>query len=400
MQVTPTTDVTVTRTQMALDARVTYLNAGSFGPPSRRTADTVAALRDQLVRDPMDFQLRQVPALLWTARARLAQFLDADPARLLFTSNVTEAVSVVAASMALQGPAEILMSDQEYAPMRWCWERVAARCGMQVRTFALPARPDDPGEIVQAAASAMNGRTRVLFVSHVLSATGMILPVRELCAMARRRAIVSVVDGAHGPGFLPLALRDLDCDYYAGSGHKWLMAPAGTGFLYAGSAAVESLEPLHVSGGFHLPEGPQALHERDRFGSTPALRRLECAGTRDICPWLAVPAAIDFFESHGSAEVFQRMRESSDATRARLRGLRGLACMTPVRAGLYGGMTSFVLPPGCDAGALQRQLWEQYRVEVGMAQWGTVPLIRVSTHCFNTEAELDLLARALEVLLT
>ena len=388
-----------TRALMALDPRTAYLNAGSFGPLSRQTADRVAALRCQLAEDPMDFQLRQVPALLWSARARLAQFLGAEPQRLLFTTNVTAAVSLVAASIALQGQDEILMSDHEYAPMRWCWERVAARYGVQVRTFAMPAHPDDPSTIVDAATDAMSAHTRVLFVSHIASATGTILPVRELCTLARRRGIISIVDGAHGPGFIPLTLRDLDCDYYAGSGHKWLMAPAGTGFLYFGAAAVESIEPLHVSGGFRLPVVPRGSQERDQFGSTPALRRLECAGTQDICSWLAVPDAIDFFERHGTAEVFRRMRALSDGTRARLDGLRGLTCVTPARAGMYGGMTSFALPHGCDGAALQLALWKRYRVEVGIAESGNRALLRVSTHFFNIEAELDLLAGALEELL-
>ena len=189
------------------------------------------------------------------------------------------------------------------------------------------------------------------------------------------------------------------CDYYVGSGHKWLLAPSGTGFLYFGTSDVDSVEPMQVSWGYQLPNDGALTDEPDRFGSTPRLRRLECTGTRDLCPWLAVPDAIDFLASYGYQEIWQRMRELSSYTRCSLTGRLGLVAVTPENPALSSAMTTFVLPDGTDSTRLQRQLWDQFRVEVGMVEQGAQAMLRVSTHFFNTEADIDQLATALEGLL-
>ena len=133
----------------------------------------------------------------------------------------------------------------------------------------------------------------------------MVLPARELCAEARRRGILTVVDGAHAPAFLPLNLDAIGADFYGANCHKWLLAPTGSGFLYRPPAAMDRLQPLQVSWGWR-PDRAQ-LDERDEFGSTPRLRLFEFEGTRDPCPWLAIPAAIDFQEELG----WERIRAAS-----------------------------------------------------------------------------------------
>src|SRR5262245_35177247 len=167
----------------------------------------------------MDFFLRLAPGLLWQAREQFGRFLGADPRRLLFTSNVTAAVNIVAAGLTLAGPGEILLTDHEYLAMQWCWERAAQRQGLTLRTFALPVSAETPDEIVDAFRSAMSERTRLLFFSHVLSPTGTVLPAREICREARRRGILTMVDGAHAPAMIDLDLDDLGCDFYGGNGH-------------------------------------------------------------------------------------------------------------------------------------------------------------------------------------
>src|SRR6516164_3564439 len=194
------------RAQMLLDSQVINLNTGSFGPLPKPVFDRVTQLRRRLAEEPMDFLLREGSHLLWTARERLAQFLGGEPKRLVFTANVTASINIVAASLRLAAPGEILLTDHEYGAMQWCWERAAARLGVTLRTFPLPAMPSAPAEIVEAMVKALTDRTRLLFFSHVLSPTGLVLPSPELCAEARRRGVLSVVDGAHGPAMIPLDL--------------------------------------------------------------------------------------------------------------------------------------------------------------------------------------------------
>ncbi|MFE0171102.1 aminotransferase class V-fold PLP-dependent enzyme [Streptomyces sp. NPDC059002] len=386
------------RGHMLLDPTVVNLNTGSGGPLPRGTFERVTDLRAHLAAAPMDFLLREVPALLWKARERLAGFLGGDPHRLALATNVTGAVNLVAAALETAAPGEILLTDHEYTPMRWCWERAARRGGHELTTFRLPDLPTDPGEIVAAAVAAMTPRTRVLFFSHVVSSTGLVLPARELCEEARRRGIVTVIDGAHAPGFIDLDLSGIPCDFYAGSGHKWLLAPTGVGFLHIGPGQLERLEPTQVSWAYQPPADGGPPDERDRYGSTTRLRRLECEGTRDLCPWLATPESIDFQAELGFDRIRARRRELAHHARRRLTGL-GLAPATPEPAALSGGMVAFHLPGGTRTDALDQELWERFRIEVAVAGGPERPLVRVSMNFYNTEAEIDRLTDALRELL-
>jgi isopenicillin-N epimerase len=390
---------------MILDPTVTMLNTGSFGPLPEPVFARATELRRRLAAGPTDFFVRQAPPLLWESRERTAAFLGTVPHRLVFTSNVSASINLVASGLRLNAPGEILMSDHEYGAMIWCWERAAQRQGLTIRTFPLPTRTADPAEIVAAAVRAMTPRTRLLFFSHVLSPTGLVLPARDLCAEARRRGIVTVIDGAHAPVFIPLNVADVGADFYTGNLHKWLLAPSGAGFLVIGPGNEDRLQPLHVSWGYHPDKypigelmrsaGPDA---RDNYGSTPRTRFLEFEGTRDICPWLAVPAAIDFQTELGFDNVRGRIAELAAYTRTVIGGL-GLPLATPSAPNLCGAMTAFELPAGLSAPALRKELWAR-RVEIPVVERPNRLLLRVSHHFYTTEAEIDRLAEVVPEVLS
>jgi isopenicillin-N epimerase len=385
------------RAQMLLDPTVANLNTGSFGPLPRIVFESVTQLRRRLAEEPMDFLIRQVPPLLWQARERLARFLAADPRRLVFTANVTAAVNMVAAALHLAAPGDILLTDHEYGAMHWCWERAARRQGLTLRVFRLPAMPRTPNEILEAACAAFSERTRLFFFSHILSPTGLVLPARELCAEARRRGILTVIDGAHAPAMIPLQLDTFACDFYAGNCHKWLLAPTGSGFLYFGKGSEERIRPLQVSWGWHHHR--TRADERDEYGSTPRLRSVEFEGTRDPCPWLASATAIDFQEGLGWERIRTRVAELSGYVRERLSSLKRLELATPPVPELHGAMTAFRLPETAEPISLRRRLWEDHRIEVPIVERPEGLLIRVSTHFYNTEEEIERLVSALTELL-
>jgi isopenicillin-N epimerase len=382
------------RSRMMLEPTVANLNTGSFGPWSRPVFDRVTELRRRLAEEPMDFLIRQLPPLLWEARERLAAFLGGTATRLVFTANVTASINIVASSLQSATPGEILLTDHEYGAMHWCWERAAQRRGLTVRTFPLPVQAEDPEEIIAAFRDALTEHTRLAFFSHVLSPTGLVLPVKEMCAEARRRGVPTMIDGAHAPAMVPVNLDDLPCDFYGGNCHKWLLAPTGSGFLYLGNGSEDRLQPLQVSWGWRHERG--RLDEPDEFGSTPRLRFLEFEGTRDCCPWLAVPTAIDFQQEIGLERIGTRNRELVRYVREKL---AFLPSATPANPALCGYLTAFRLPATADAGALRRGLWETYRIEAPVIERPEGLLIRASTHFYNTETEIELLAKALRELL-
>jgi isopenicillin-N epimerase len=390
----PPPDWPTARAAMLLDPTIANLNTGSFGPLPRIVFERVTQLRQELAAEPTHFLVRTMPPLLWQARERLASFLNADPRRLLFTVNVSAAINLVASGLRLTSPGEVLITDHEYGAMHWCWERACQRQGLTLRTFALPTMATEPGAIVEAAVGAMSPKTRLFFFSHVLSPTGLVLPAKELCAEARRRGILTLVDGAHAPAMLPLDVNAVNADFYAGNCHKWLLAPTGSGFLVLGPGSEDRLQPLEVSWGYH-PDTKRP-DDRDEFGSTPRLRFLEFEGTRDPCPWLCVPAAIDFQAGIGWQPIRQRITELAAHARRRLSSELGLPLATPPKPALHGALTAFQLPfNGAEkAAALRKAIWE-HRIEVPIVERPDRLLLRTSTHFYNKEEEIDRLAKIL-----
>jgi len=390
-------DASQARAAMMLDPNVANLNTGSFGPLPKPVFEHVTELRRRLAEEPMDFLLRELPVHLWRAREALAAFLHAEPRRLIFTANVTTSVNMIASSLTLASPGEILLTDHEYGAMHWCWERAAQRLGLTLRTFPLPILAREPREIVDAACAAMSPRTRLFFFSHVLSPTGMVLPAKALCAEARRRGILSIVDGAHAPAMIALDLDDIAADFYGANCHKWLLAPTGAGFLYLGKGSEDRLQPLQVSWGYR-PERAN-LDERDDAGSTPRVRFFEFEGTRDICPWLAVPTAIEFQQALGFDVIRQHNERLVQVVRDRFARIARLSLATPTHPDLHGFLTAFRLPADVDAPAWRRALWERFRIEAPIVERPEGLLIRVSTHFYNTEDEISRLGAAVESLL-
>jgi isopenicillin-N epimerase len=260
-----------------------------------------------------------------------------------------------------------------------------------------------PGEVVEAAVRAMTPRTRLFFFSHVVSPTGLVLPAADLCAEARRRGIVTVVDGAHAPAMIPLNVSRVGADFYTGNCHKWMLAPTGAGFLVVGPGGEDRLEPLHVSWGYTADQYPIGERESgrrdpdapDAFGSTARTRFLEFEGTRDVCPWVTVPEAIDFQAGIGVGRIRGRIAELVEYTRQRTGG-HGLKLATPTTAGMHGSMTAFELPARgpAQATALRQAIWK-HRIEVPIIERPDRLLLRVSTHFYNTRQEIDRLADVL-----
>jgi len=372
----------------ALDPEIHFLNHGSFGACPRPVLEAQWAWQMEMEKNPVAFLARHSAGHLWNARRVLADYLGTDPAQLVFLANATHGVNTVARSLALGPDDEVLASNHEYGACDYTWTRECQRTGARyVRAeIALPFRS---ASFVDQLWAAVTPRTRVLFLSHVTSVTALTFPVAEVCRRARAAGILTVIDGAHVPGHLPLDLDALDADFYTGNCHKWLCAPKGSAFLHARTEHHALLQGLAVSWGYS-PEtgGPNAAYT----GSSLLERRQQWQGTRDLSPFLAVPAAIRFQAEHDWAAVRAACHALAGATLRRVGELTGLA---PICQDADFGQMVAIPVPAMDPVALQTALFEQHRIEVPVTSHGGRIFVRLSLQGYNSAADTDALVAAL-----
>ncbi|MEZ6057622.1 MAG: aminotransferase class V-fold PLP-dependent enzyme [Planctomycetaceae bacterium] len=378
-----------------IEPGVAYLNHGSFGP----SPDVVRRMREQwseqLEREPMQFFVRKLDTALDTALESLGEFVGCKPGNLAFVPNATVAVNVVIESFPLTAGDEVLFTDQEYGSVIRGWGRKCSRVGAQTRLVRLPSPPSSPAEIVDALVEAISPQTRLIVISHITSVTATIFPVAEVCRAAHARGVRVCVDGPHALAMIDLKLRDIPCDYYCASGHKWLSGPFGSGFLYVASNAKKGLEPAVLSWGKSLSGRPNRWQDEHHW-----------FGTYDPAPYLTLPTAIDFLKSVG----IERFRSQTHAlvrfARQKLVDEVGAVPLTADDLQWYGSMVTLRLPQVATASLppgvphpLSLQLWEQYQIEVPIVQWRDAVHVRVSCHLYNTPRDIERLVIALRELI-
>jgi isopenicillin-N epimerase len=372
------------RTQFLLDPGVTFLNHGSFGATPRPVLAAAQRWQAEMERQPVEFLGRRFPELMRTAREALGQFIGSPSDALVFVPNATTGLNIVARSLCLGAGDEVLATNQEYGALDRTWKFLAGKQGFKYINTRLSLPPRSRQAWVEEFWSAVTLATRVIFVSHITSPTAAIFPVEEICRRARAAGILTVIDGAHAPGQIPLDLTDLDCDFYAGNLHKWLCAPKGSAFLYAHPRAQALIEPLVVSWGY-LPEKP---------GPSAFIDLLEWSGTHDLSAYLAIPEAIRFQHEHDWDKVRRDCHRLAADTAARIQSLTGLPALYPPEPGWFGQMVAVELP-ATDPDALKLWLYEKWQIEVPVIRWENRIFLRISFQAYNNLADADRLLDAL-----
>jgi isopenicillin-N epimerase len=223
----------------------------------------------------------------------------------------------------------------------------------------------------------------VIFLSHITSPTALIFPVEAVIKKARQAGILTIIDGAHAPGQIPLQLDELGADFYGGNLHKWLCAPKGAGFLFARQEVQHLLKPLVVSWGT----------ESDNPGRSKYIDHFEWTGTRDIASFLSVRAAIEFQQEHDWEKVRRACHELVLEAQDRICRLFDLIPLA--NESWYRQFCVAPLPSDTDCDRLKTRLYEDYRVEIPLIKWNDHKLIRISIQGYNTRRDVDKLVTAL-----
>jgi isopenicillin-N epimerase len=371
-----------------LNPDITFLNHGSFGATPRPVFDAYQNWQRELEKQPVEFIGRRAAGLLAFARSELATFLGTSAENLVFVTNATTGLNIVARSLNLSPGDEVLTSDHEYGAINYTWMFLSGKRGFKYINHVVPMPFTTPQAWLDSFWSGVTPRTKVIFISHITSPTAAIFPVAELCHMARQAGILTVIDGAHVPGQLPLSLDSLGADFYSGNLHKWLCSPKGSAFLYARPEVQCTIEPLVVSWGY-IPGQPS---------NTPMVDYFEYLGTRDISTFLAVPDAIQYHQQNLGGEARQRCHQLAVQTVQRITALTGLPSIYSNDA-WFAQMVACPLPPGTSVEQVKIRLYDEFSIEIPLIPWPGTPLIRTSFQAYNTQQHLEQLVSALEIIL-
>ena len=376
-----------------LDPDVTFLNHGSFGACPKPVFESYQRWQLKLERQPVAFldPDRGLSSWMRNAREAMAELLHTSAQNIVGLTNATVGLNIVAQSLDLKPGDEILTTDHEYAAMEKTWAYVARRTGAKIIIAKVPLPLVDEDQFTSAIVNQMTNRTRVLFFSHITSATALVFPIERAVAEAKARGIWTVIDGAHTPGHIPLDLGRLDADFYAGNCHKWMMAPKGSAFLYVRPELQAMMNPLVISHGW--TEDAATPGVKGVFGNSPFIDGLEMQGTRDPSAWLTVPDAIAFSKQHHWEKVATQCQNLVQETALRVAELTGLPAL---------GSPEFCAPqmvsmpiPNCDPMVLKLKLLNAHSIEIPVFNWQDRTIVRVSAQGYNTQKHMDILVSAL-----
>jgi isopenicillin-N epimerase len=361
------------RKQFLIPVDEVYLNNGTVGssphPVLRAVFDAFNQTEQMAQSDPEDYPIWGYGP--WNEyRDPLAKFVGADRDEIAIVRNATEANNYIANGFEMKPGDEVLMSDQEHPGGEQPWLLRAKRYGVVVKKYQIPLPPNTPADILNRISDAITPRTRIIFVSHITTVTGVVQPVKEIAALARSKGIVSAFDGAHVTGMMSLNLHDVGCDLYTSSPHKWLQAPKGTGFLYARPEVQDRLWNTIATEGW---EEPQLRAERfQRIGSSnvPML-----AGLR---------AAIELADSIGIERIEQRHRKLADRMLAEMTK-RGAESWTSPDPSLRCGIVTVNVPP-VKRMDLENWMWQQKKIRI---RGGEPSKLRLSTPYYLLPADID-----------
>lgn len=383
------TQTTCLREQFLLDPNVIYLNHGSFGATPEPVFNTYQNWQRELEKQPTLFLGRRAPRLLEESREALAAYLGTTSRNLAYVVNATTGLNVIAHSLALAEGDEVLTTDHEYGALDRTWQFLAGKRGFKYIIRPIPVPVTTPEAFVERFWAGVTPHTRVIFMSHITSPTALIFPVAEICRKARDAGIITVIDGAHAPGQIPLSLDALGADFYSGNLHKWLCAPKGSAFLYARSENLPLIEPLVVSWGYQI----------DQPSQNPLPDYVEMQGTRDISAFLTVPEAIKYCQDHDWETVRAYCHALAVDTVSRVAALSDMQPISPLTWQWFSQMATAPLPASVDTTALHDRLYDEFHIEVPIIEWKGRKLVRCSFQAYNTPEDANALVNALKQIL-
>ncbi len=377
--------MTPLKEQFLLRKDIHFLNFGSFGATPKPIFEYYQQWQKVLEAEPVQFIAFDGVENLSTARAALAKFLSVDDKDdLVFVTNPSYAVNLIAKSFPLEEGDEILATDIEYGACDRTWDYYCEqkKAVYKKQKINLPVTTKE--KFIEDFFKGLTPKTKAIFISHITSATALIFPVKEICEIAKSKGLITIVDGAHAPAHIDLKINELQADFYIGACHKWMMAPKGSSFLYAHKSVQHLCDPLIVSWGY------KAL----KPSHSSFLDYNQMNGTRDFSAFLAVNMSILFMQDNNWKEVSKKCHEMVLANADLFYKLLGTSPISPLTSEWIGQMISIPIHTK-EPEVLQRKLFKEYNIEIPIMRQADDVYMRYSINAFNSMEDLEALHTAL-----
>jgi len=372
------------RGAFVLEPSLINLNHG-LSPSPRAVLEAFARDIDRVNRAPLLHLIGPHEGRREEVRARAAVFLGCDAEELAITRSATEALQIIQLGLELGPGDEVLSTNEDYWAMWNTWQQRVHRDGITYSEVKFSPPYPAPEEIVARFEQAITPRTRALLFCHMTWLTGHVLPVRDICVMARSKGVRTIVDGAHAVAHIPFRLRDLECDYYGSCGHKWLQAPLGTGFLYVRREHIRDLWPL-------TPAWEKVRED---------IRKFEWVGSSAPAAHNAIADALDFQQRLGVERKAARLHYLKRRWAERLGRHPAVRILTDLTLALSCGIGAFAIE-GIEPETLARYLLERHRILVfafGKDEYDGPPGIRVAPQVYTSAPEIDRFSEVVESVL-
>lgn len=374
--------------QFLLNPAITFLNFGSFGATPKPIFENYQHWQMVLEAEPVQFFAFDGFNYLAESRAALAKYIGcADPDDLVYVTNPSFAINLIAKNFPLKAGDEILTTDIEYGACDRTWNFYCEKAGATYRRQKINLPITTKEKFIADFFAGVTPNTKAIFISQITSSTGLIFPVKEVCEIAKSKGLITIVDGAHVPGHIPFNLSEIQADFYTGACHKWMMAPKGCSFLYAHKSVQPLCDPLIVSWGY------KAL----KPSHSAFLDYHQMIGTRDFSAFLTVPTCIKFMAENDWITVRTTCHEMVLANAQRFYDLLESKPISPLTNEWIGQMISIPIKTNAPE-VLQRRLFTDYKIEIPIMRQENDVYMRYSINAFNTIENLDTLYRALSEL--
>ncbi|MGZ5279288.1 MAG: aminotransferase class V-fold PLP-dependent enzyme [Pseudobdellovibrionaceae bacterium] len=379
---------------------LTYLNSGSMALSPTVVRNRIQAERNILENNPTD-ALFGAWGRMWEQQKQLGQFFKADPRHLFLRSNVTIVMNDFLMALKLPPGSEILTSDIEYGAIVKICQHKALTEGHQVRFFSLHDMGQDPEtvteeQLLKRLEQSLTPKTKLVMLSHVMTGSGLTLPIEKMAKLLRSQNIFFAVDGAHGAGARILDFSNTEIDFYGTNLHKWLMGPKGTGFGFVAPRLREHLEPRFAGWTTHQIDPHFAVFGD---GDAWACRWMICS-THNFSDFYGISETLKFWKDQGADKIMSRQTELLNFAKKEVSARTGWKCLSQFTTPeLCGPLAAFELPSHLKALGFELMLGLQAKekVVVSMSMIQHEWTLRISPHVYNEKTEIektaDLLAR-------